>query len=346
MIINKHKNSRIVIPLSGGLDSRLVLSKLVQHNHKKILAISYGPKDSPEVITAKKLAKSLNIEWFFVNLKRKDYKSYFKSFQKISYWKFCDFFSSLPNNQDIVVFNNLKKQGLISEEDVIINGQTGDFISGGHIPQILIKKKSSIKVLINNIIDKHYGLWTNLQTKENKKIIFEIIKKKLSKIEKYNPSLEEYFEYWEYEERQSKFIINGQKTYDFLNIKWELPFWDLSYVEFWRNIPTYYKVNQNLYKLYLKSYNFKKVFSDYDNQSESWSFSNRFWIRPFSVFFKNIFGESNQQEFFKFAKFFDNFAHYYSSYGFFFFLKNFTNIRNPNSLFVKDWVDLIEKEIL
>ena len=84
------------------------------------------------------------------------------------------------------------------------------------------------------------------------KIIFEIIKKKLSKIEKYNPSLEEYFEYWEYEERQSKFIINGQKTYDFLNIKWELPFWDLSYVEFWRNIPTYYKINQNLYKLYLK----------------------------------------------------------------------------------------------
>ena len=123
-----------------------------------------------------------------------------------------------------MVFNNLKKQGLISKEDVIINGQTGDFISGGHIPQILIKKKSSIKVLINNIIDKHYGLWTNLQTKENKKIIFEIIKKKLSKIEKYNPSLEEYFEYWEYEERQSKFIINGQKTYDFLNIKWELPF--------------------------------------------------------------------------------------------------------------------------
>ena len=56
-IINKYKNSRIVIPLSGGLDSRLVLSKLVQHNHKKILAISYGPKDSPEVITAKKLAK-------------------------------------------------------------------------------------------------------------------------------------------------------------------------------------------------------------------------------------------------------------------------------------------------
>ena len=90
----------------------------------------------------------------------------------------------------------------------------------------------------------------------------------------------------------------------------------------------------------------ENVFSNYDNQSESWSFSNRFWIKPFSVFFKNIFGESNQQEFFKFAKFFDNFAHYYSSYGFFFFLKNFTNIRNPNSLFVKDWVDLIEKEIL
>ncbi len=345
-IINKHKNSRIVIPLSGGLDSRLVLSKLVQHNHKKILAISYGSKNSPEVITAKKLAKSLNIDWFFVDLKRKDYKSFFKSFQKKSYWKFCDFYSSLPNNQDIVVFNNLKKQGLISKDDVIINGQTGDFISGGHIPQILTNKKTSIKALINKIIEKHYGLWINLKTEENKEIIYQIIKKKLSKIDKYNPSLEEYFEYWEYEERQSKFIISGQKTYDFLNIKWELPFWDLSYVEFWRNIPTYYKINQNLYKLYLNSYNFKNVFSDYDNQSESWSFSNRLWIRPFSVILKYILGENSRQEFLKFAKFFDNFAHFYSSYGFFFFLKNFRNIRNPNSLFVKDWVNLIEKENL
>ena len=56
-IIKKHQGSRIIVPLSGGIDSRLVLSKLVELKHDKILAVSYGPKESQEVKIAKKFQK-------------------------------------------------------------------------------------------------------------------------------------------------------------------------------------------------------------------------------------------------------------------------------------------------
>ena len=122
------------------------------------------------------------------------------------------------------MFKSLKKNGFLNSDDVIINGQTGDFISGGHIPSVLTKNKSSIKDVINAIIEKHYGLSRNLLTKENKNFVYKIISSSLKKIDTYKLSLDEYYEFWEYEQRQSKFIVSGQKAYDYLNIKWELPF--------------------------------------------------------------------------------------------------------------------------
>ena len=56
-IINKYKNSRIIIPLSGGLDSRLVLSKLVQHNHKKFLLFHMVQKIAQKLLLQKNWQK-------------------------------------------------------------------------------------------------------------------------------------------------------------------------------------------------------------------------------------------------------------------------------------------------
>ena len=243
------------------------------------------------------------------------------------------------------MFKSLKKNGFLNSDDVIINGQTGDFISGGHIPSVLTKNKSSIKDVINAIIEKHYGLSRNLLTKENKNFVYKIISSSLKKIDTYKPSLDEYYEFWEYEQRQSKFIVSGQKAYDYLNIKWELPFWDINYVNFWRKVPTSLKINQKLYKSYLKAFDYQNIFTNIEFQNQGWSLKHQLWIRPFSFFLKKILGKSQQKTFIEFAKFFDSLSHYYSSYGFFTFLKNYKNIRNPNSLFVKDWVNLIEREI-
>ena len=40
------------------------------------------------------------------------------------------------------------------------------------------------------------------------------------------------YEKWEYEERQIKYVVNGQKTYDFWGVDWFLPLWDSEFVKF------------------------------------------------------------------------------------------------------------------
>ena len=69
---NKKANNRpIWVPLSGGLDSRLILCKLHESGYKNLNSFSYGLKNNSESLIAKYVSKSLNINWKFIEIKKK-----------------------------------------------------------------------------------------------------------------------------------------------------------------------------------------------------------------------------------------------------------------------------------
>ena len=65
-IIKLANGRHIVLPLSGGYDSRLIASLLKQANYQNVTCFTYGKKNSPEVIISKKVANELGFKWFFV----------------------------------------------------------------------------------------------------------------------------------------------------------------------------------------------------------------------------------------------------------------------------------------
>ena len=117
-----------------------------------------------------------------------------------------------------------------------------------------------------------------------------------------------------------------------------------SYVNFWKNVPYKFKINQNLYKTYLEKYDYKGLFTSIKIKNQGWSLFHRFWVKPVSIFCKYILGNKIQKDFLSFAKYFDRFSYYYSAYGIREFLKYYKKLRNPNSLFVIKWVKLINEE--
>ena len=81
----------------------------------------------------------------------------------------------------------------------------------------LIGDKIEKDILFREIIKKHYSL---LEFESKNKInIKNIIKKIFNNIDKKITELASLYEYWEYEERQSKFIIGGQKVYEFYDLQ-------------------------------------------------------------------------------------------------------------------------------
>ena len=55
----------IYIPLSGGLDSRLIIAKFHEKNIKYIKSFSYGLKNNSDALIAK-VADHLDIKWDYI----------------------------------------------------------------------------------------------------------------------------------------------------------------------------------------------------------------------------------------------------------------------------------------
>ena len=88
-------------------------------------------------------------------------------------------------------------------------------------------------------------MWSYLYNKEKIKIKTSL----LSALKNLNININEYnyhrfYEFLEFQGRQTKYVINGQRVYEYFGYDWILPMWDDNYVKFWSAIPLEYKVSQ------------------------------------------------------------------------------------------------------
>jgi len=257
----------VLIPLSAGKDSRLVASALKQVGYKNVKCFAYGNKKSFESTTSKRVADALNYDWIFYEITRKKQREFLNSETYKGFISESETFSSVPYIQDISAISFLKSSKFLSDETIVINGNTGDFISGGHIPKSLFLQGKSLNSLFksgwDDFLNKHYSLWRGLRSKQNdiriKKNLTNLINSRLNKTEISKENIHLYFEFLEILGRQQKYILNMQRSYEFNNLEWRLPLWSNEFMDFWVSVPLNLKENQWLYKTVLEQNNWGKV---------------------------------------------------------------------------------------
>lgn len=348
-IIEEVNGAPIWIPLSGGLDSRLVLCKLKQLGYDNLTAFSYGASGNYEAKAAKHVAKRIGVPWQFVPISMRESKIFFYTDIRKRYWDYSDGLSNIPNMQDIHALSKLLAQKSLSPECVIINGQSGDFITGGHIPPSFLDREPDISLLFERAIDKHYSLWVNLKTKANVNEIADKIKALLEIEKEKKVDLQELarlYERWEWQERQCKYVINGQRIYDFFHLKWFLPLWDDSYLKFWEKIGFGQKYAQRLYKSYLESFDFFGLFKKF--RPEIWRWPGvTIGLVPVARAIKLLFGTRYSDLFYTYSKYFGHSREFYAPYSFGYFLGKARQIRGGTSLNIETWMmENLKKELV
>ena len=332
----------IVVPLSAGLDSRLIASGLKHFNYKNVKCFSYGIKNNYESVASKYIAKKLGFKWKFVKISYSSAKKFYKSKNYIKYITNSADGCATSTIQGLYAIDYLIKNKFISKKNIIINGNSGDFISGGHIhkniPPIRLSK-SSLEKNIDKIMiyhfEKHYSLWENLKNNKNKSIVVKELYAQINEtLRKREIPLYGVVEFLEFENRQTKYVVNCQRIYDFYNLDWGLPLWNQSFIKFWEKVPMNFKLNQTLYKDTLKHLNYGNVWTDKFNFK--YYLSPR-WMELLRFFFKVFFFFIGKEKWHRFEKKFFSYwtenIYGFSSMSYFKFIKSFYTARNYVSIY-------------
>ena len=272
-------------------------------------------KKNFETEIAEKIAKKLGYQFIFIQTSLKDQRRLFA--QKV-FKKFLNFTDTLCNSPvliDIGVIKKLYESKRISRNAVIINGNSGDFISGGHVfSRGLFKKKQTIGHFLELILNKHFSLWGLLKIRKNKNLIKDEINSIFSEIIKKN-SLSRH-KYWtiaesiEWYGRQSKWVTTTQRSYEFYGYEWRLPLWDPYFMNFWESVPLIFKENQSLYKEVLVENNWGNVWKDIKINSFRLPYSILFYLRTLIKLLFILVGKKYWKKFDRrvFSYFYDNTA--------------------------------------
>lgn len=339
-VIDRANGAPIWVPLSGGLDSRLIICKLVEFGYDRLQTFSYGPTGNHEAKIAKTVAEKLGVPWLFVPTGMADARRFFASETRQKFWSFADGLSTVPNPQDLFPLVLLRQQGRLPDDAVLVNGQSGDFITGGHIPTALVGGNPNFEDFFDCLIDKHFSFWRSLKTSANLAALETKLRKLLQLGETDSLTADQfaaYFELWEWQERQSKYVVHGQRIYDFLGLAWQLPLWDSELMRFWQNIPVPLKQGQMLYRHYLQDYDYQGLFKDFDPYVWRWP-GAMIAVVPLARLVGLTFGSGGKDWVYAHAKYFGHYRNHYATINLRHFLGHANDARNALSFYAADWL--------
>lgn len=301
---NSSGGRQIVIPLSAGNDSRAIASGLKEIGVKNVICFSYGRSGNFETPISKIISEKLGYKWLYIPVTIRGKRSFFKSDIYNKYVTEFESYGAIPNIQEVYEISLLKKNPLIDDDAIIVNGNSGDFISGGHV-----KKISDLEYMPSNIseidwgyfLDKHYSLWEDLRFETNDSYIVSELNrilrlrfKKLVDFEKCHYSLMESLECIG---RQSKYVSAQQRTYEYFGYEWRLPLWSDEMLDFWERIPYEHKFGQNLYIETLREINWGSVWLDTKANDKKINPYYLRWMRAFLKIFFIPIGKSKWHRF-------------------------------------------------
>lgn len=249
-LVKRLSGQPIMLPLSGGYDSRIIALLLKEYDVKSLSSFTYGKPNNREAMKSKEIAEKLGIPWEFYSYSKPDWFQWYRSEKWVSYVDFSSNLTSIPHLQDWPAVKQMMQN--YDGPLVFVPGHTGDFISGGHIPADLTMDKDFTRnEVIEQIMRKHHRLWDTSDQSVKSAILVEIEKSLTGLTYSERESASAAFEYWNWKERQAKFIINSVRVYEFFGQNWAIPLWDDQLINFFLTVPVHLRYRKYLYNLTL-----------------------------------------------------------------------------------------------
>lgn len=240
----------IVVPLSGGYDSRLVVLMLKRTGFPDVRTFTFGKRGNPDTAVSKKVADNLDLPWTAVHYDGDEIFEMINSKEWKRYDRMADGLCCTCFDRDWPALRVLKNKKYIPDEAVIVPGHSGDFIGGGHIREGFARKRPvSPDEFAGEILDRHYTMW---QWSGQEKVLRPELAERILRCAGVDSDMDretacDAYERWVWQEFQSKYLVNGVRVYEFWGYDWWLPLWDAQYMDFWSTVPLRWRLGKKLY---------------------------------------------------------------------------------------------------
>ncbi len=271
-LILSAKDRTIVVPLSGGYDSRYIVSALKEAEHENVICYTYGREDSFEVGIAKKVTEQLGYKSIIIEYTYEKWVSLYndKSFRDYLMYGFN--FCSSPHIQDFIAVKELTEGELIPKDSIIVPGFCGDLLGGSYIPIEFFegKERSLLKRNISTYIYKCQ--FKNAKIKLSKSVKKEVDNKinLFMNILSLKNNLDDFVsknESWFTSHKVAKFVVNALRLYEYFGYEWRMPLWDDGLIKYWYRIQNEQRINNQLFNDFLFDNLFKKQNIDFRKQT-------------------------------------------------------------------------------
>ncbi|MDO5718730.1 MAG: hypothetical protein Q4P34_07085 [Tissierellia bacterium] len=237
----------IMLPLSAGQDSRIVAYQLKEFGYENVICYSYGIRGNHESEISKKIAEFLGYKWLFAPYDDIDWKEWYNSSEYRDFSHYSSNLVSTPHFQDYHAVKYFKLNNLIPDNAVFAPGHSGDFIHGDHIPKAFIKASRLELDYISKELLKEIANNRWYSSNELSELLPDIKKVIGPKPNPDRDDMIEYYEYFDWIERQSKQIANAVRVYEFFGYKWYMMLWNRVVFEAWSTIEPELRYHRNLH---------------------------------------------------------------------------------------------------
>ena len=243
---------RLVVPLSGGLDSRLLVAWLALHDAlDRTVAFTYGRPGAREVEISRKVAQAVGLEWHAVDYDPAVLRDAWQTQEAADFLKDGYALGALPHVQDWWALRTLLARGTVRPGDIVLPGHT--IVGNMHDEHLLDGPPATRSQVAKAIITHHQGL----QGEQNQAWADPYRTRKVKEFLALRPftgsprDVQSILESYNVRERQTKYINNSVRAYEHLGLEWALPMLDVEFWDAWHHGAVELTATRDFYAVFI-----------------------------------------------------------------------------------------------
>ena len=230
--------SRLVVPLSGGYDSRLLLAQALETGARDVLCYTFGRAGNHEARLSREVARYYGCDWTFVEYTPASWRTMRDAPWTDEFYAYASFGISIPHVMEVLAVRSLLADSRIDASCTIMPGHALDFVAGTHLPHVPAgNRRRAARRLRHQLADKNIALWPD-RSGARRRVTDALDAGFEDALRANGPgAATDAFEAWVWRERQAKLIANACRAYDFHGLGWRLPWWDRRVACAWCSLP-------------------------------------------------------------------------------------------------------------